>query len=222
MHQPLETEERLLRAAKELWHEGGFTAITTRGVALRAGVNEVTLFRHFGSKDALIGAVVDHVTEAIDLRALVRGQPGQGLEEDLRDRALVYLEHALPVADVLLLSLVTAARDKKTHPWHAAFATRVREALTVHLTALADAGRVPPGPFEDIARHFYGSLFAHVLTAHVREPEPAEVVAASIARTYALAILGRPGPAEGPSHEPPAAPEETPLGEGEDSRVEHP
>ncbi len=46
--------ERILRAATELYAETGFRGTTTRQIAQRAGVNEVTLFRHFGSKTALL------------------------------------------------------------------------------------------------------------------------------------------------------------------------
>ncbi len=219
MQQPLDTEERLLQAAKELWRESGMAGVTTRGVALRAGVNEVTLFRHFGSKDALLGAMVDHVTDALDVRALVFDKPGRGLEEDLRERALAYLEYALPVADVLLLSLFTAARHQKVHPWHAALGTRVREALAAHLTVLADGGSIPPGPFDDMARHFYGSLLSHVLTVHVAPPESADAIASSIARTYARAITGG---SDGPGRHSGAPVGVSDSQEGEDGRVEHP
>lgn len=46
--------EKILHAATELYAETGFRGTTTRHIAQRAGVNEVTLFRHFGSKTALL------------------------------------------------------------------------------------------------------------------------------------------------------------------------
>jgi len=45
---------QLLEAAARLYAEAGYRGATTRRIAGEAGVNEVTLFRHFGSKDALI------------------------------------------------------------------------------------------------------------------------------------------------------------------------
>ncbi|MGI8817612.1 MAG: TetR/AcrR family transcriptional regulator [Gemmatimonadales bacterium] len=45
---------QLLDAAARLYAETGYRGATTRRIAGEAGVNEVTLFRHFGSKDALI------------------------------------------------------------------------------------------------------------------------------------------------------------------------
>ena len=49
-----DTRDRLLEVTARLFAEAGYLGTTTRRVAQEAGVNEVTLFRHFGSKDALI------------------------------------------------------------------------------------------------------------------------------------------------------------------------
>ena len=50
--------EKLIEAAARVYGEFGFRGATTRRIAEEAGVNEVTIFRHFGSKDALIQEVI--------------------------------------------------------------------------------------------------------------------------------------------------------------------
>ena len=50
----MELRERILSAAAQLYSETGFRGATTRRIAERAGVNEVTLFRQFGSKTHLL------------------------------------------------------------------------------------------------------------------------------------------------------------------------
>lgn len=62
----METRQRILQAALEAYGQRGFRGATTRCIASLAGVNEVTIFRHFGSKQALL-------TEA--LRDQSRGAP---------------------------------------------------------------------------------------------------------------------------------------------------
>jgi AcrR family transcriptional regulator len=52
------TRQRLLDAAARVFAREGLTGATTRAIADEAGVNEVTLFRHFQSKDRLIAAVI--------------------------------------------------------------------------------------------------------------------------------------------------------------------
>src|SRR3954469_3005869 len=54
---------KILSAAQRVYAEHGFRGATTRRIAEAAGVNEVTLFRHFGSKQALIEAVVQACAE---------------------------------------------------------------------------------------------------------------------------------------------------------------
>jgi len=50
----MDTRAELLRAAATVFSQHGFRGSTTRRIADAAGVNEVTLFRYFKSKDALL------------------------------------------------------------------------------------------------------------------------------------------------------------------------
>lgn len=58
------TRQHLLDAAARVYAEVGFRGATTRRIAEEAGVNEVTLFRLFGSKSALIDEAVRARTAA--------------------------------------------------------------------------------------------------------------------------------------------------------------
>jgi AcrR family transcriptional regulator len=53
------SRERILEAAHRVYAKHGFRGATTRLIAIEAGVNEVTLFRTFGSKSALLEAVLE-------------------------------------------------------------------------------------------------------------------------------------------------------------------
>lgn len=50
----MDVRDRLLCAALRVFEEAGSRGATTRRIAAEAGVNEITLFRHFGSKAALL------------------------------------------------------------------------------------------------------------------------------------------------------------------------
>jgi AcrR family transcriptional regulator len=54
----MEIRERILEAAAAVFAEVGFRGATTRRIATEAEVNEVTLFRHFGSKERLLGEAI--------------------------------------------------------------------------------------------------------------------------------------------------------------------
>lgn len=74
------TAEALVNATLEVVAELGLKGATTRLIAQRAGVNEVTLFRRYGNKTALIKAAV--LSRASALRQQGVQYTGH-LEEDL-------------------------------------------------------------------------------------------------------------------------------------------
>lgn len=61
----MDIRDRILQAAKTVYAQHGFRGATTRLIAIEAGVNEVTLFRTFGSKAALFEALMQaHVAKS--------------------------------------------------------------------------------------------------------------------------------------------------------------
>ncbi len=54
----MDTRDQILAAATTVFSQHGFRGSTTRRIADAAGVNEVTIFRYFGSKDALLEEAV--------------------------------------------------------------------------------------------------------------------------------------------------------------------
>jgi len=69
------TSKKIMRVALKLFSEKGYYSTTTKEVAKEAEVNELTIFRHFGSKANLfqlttehyvIDAKVDHILDEID------------------------------------------------------------------------------------------------------------------------------------------------------------
>jgi TetR/AcrR family transcriptional regulator, regulator of cefoperazone and chloramphenicol sensitivity len=58
-----DTRADLIDAALDLFGQDGFAAVSTRALADRAGANLAAIQYHFGGKDALYRAVIDHVIE---------------------------------------------------------------------------------------------------------------------------------------------------------------
>jgi len=83
------SSERLLAAALEMFSRHG-AAATTREIADAAGVNEVTLFRLFESKDQLLAAVVREVVRAQAEALDAVGLDDFDLRRDLTAIAEVY------------------------------------------------------------------------------------------------------------------------------------
>jgi len=63
-----DTRTALIEAALDLFGRDGFAAVGTRSLAERAGANLAAIQYHFGGKDALYRAVIDHVIGIFGLR----------------------------------------------------------------------------------------------------------------------------------------------------------
>lgn len=83
-----EVSAAVLAAAAELFAERGPSATSIRDVAARAKVNHGLVHRHFGSKEKLVGAVLDHL--AAELNTLLdAGAPEADIDRALDRQARV-------------------------------------------------------------------------------------------------------------------------------------
>jgi AcrR family transcriptional regulator len=78
-----QTQEKILNAALRLFSQKGFLGATTRGIAREARVAEVTLFRHFPTKEALFKEVIRRYSFLPALRGILPGLEEAGYEEAL-------------------------------------------------------------------------------------------------------------------------------------------
>jgi len=62
---------RILQVALELFSSNGYGGTRTREIAQRAEITEVTLFRHFRSKEALFEATILHYLPCPDFKVLI-------------------------------------------------------------------------------------------------------------------------------------------------------
>lgn len=107
-----ETRASLIAAATEIFAKAGLAGATTREIARVAGVNEVTLFRHFQNKEQLLATVIEQV---IALQAEALGNQDewtQDLYTDLSHYAWLY-NQMLEEHEALIRTFIGEA---KRHP----------------------------------------------------------------------------------------------------------
>jgi len=73
-----DTRERLLEAAGDVFSESGFRAATVRDIVARAGANLAAVNYHFGDKEGLYAAVLQHFAK----ESIAKYPPGSGLRRD--------------------------------------------------------------------------------------------------------------------------------------------
>jgi AcrR family transcriptional regulator len=156
-----ETRNRLFAATRQLLAKKGRRGTTTREIAEIAGVNEATLFRHFGNKDALIEACVLHFCPAGDLQEFLPRLSGN-IEQDLRAIAHFMTERMESLRDLILATFVeedqwSAAGDAA---WRAP--AMIKQVVTDYMAAQVERGELEGDPFL-MARLFMGTIFAYVV-----------------------------------------------------------
>jgi len=122
------SRERILEAAARVYSKHGFRGATTRLIAAEAGVNEVTLFRTFGSKGALLDAVLEENDTGDDVSPLP--DPPVDPQRELTDWVSTHLErirHLRPM-------LIHAISEYEERPEVADFACRGRVDVHHHVT----------------------------------------------------------------------------------------
>lgn len=80
LDEPDPTRAALLRSGLELLAEKGYRGATTREIARRAGLSEVTLFRHYKNKQALLSEAINRISPPVNQALFV---PKGDLEADL-------------------------------------------------------------------------------------------------------------------------------------------
>jgi len=59
----MSTEDKILRASLKLFSKYGYSEVTTKKIADESGVNEVTIFRKFGSKSNLFQQIITNYSK---------------------------------------------------------------------------------------------------------------------------------------------------------------
>ena len=133
------SRERILEAAARVYAKHGFRGATTRLIAAEAGVNEVTLFRTFGSKGALLEAVLEVNDHGDDVNPL----PDPPVDPEAELTTWVG-EHLRRVRDMRPM-LIHAISELDERPEVAEFACRGRAEVHVildqYVAALQRNGR---------------------------------------------------------------------------------
>ena len=159
---PEETRTRILSAAREVFAEKGSRGTTTREVADRAGVNEATLFRHFGTKVALIQAMLDHYSAPPEGFQAFIGSLGGSLDEQMRAMGRVALENIRKKQDLIRVSMAEESSnpDGCTLAWRGP--TSAQSVLADYMQTRVDAGELQGDPGR-LARLFMSLFFAYVM-----------------------------------------------------------
>lgn len=171
-----DTRQRILDAALKLFGEIGYTRATTRAIAERAGVNEVTLFRHFGNKQNLLAACVAAGNQT-GFAATFRDQLTGDYAADIRTMARLEMADTAANFEILRLLLCDAQSVPELRESLAAGASGNLELIADYFREQIAAGVIRADLDPLVLANAFDSLFSsYVLFANLMGSASAPVI----------------------------------------------
>lgn len=111
----LQPKERIIEASVSLFIRKGYKGTTTKTIAQEAGVNELTVFRHFGTKEGILRAIIedryDYLTRSIEA---VKHELEYDINKDFPRLSKLYNEKLAESFGLVVLFLNDDELDEET------------------------------------------------------------------------------------------------------------
>ena len=183
------SRERILEAAARVYAKHGFRGATTRLIAIEAGVNEVTLFRTFGSKGVLLEAVLEHHQKGNALPPLP-AEP-KNPEQEVTEWVQTNLERIREMRPLLVHTMGEIEERPEAAKFACCGRTQVHDTITGYVQRLQARGMADPDADVDAAAVMLtGTVMSDAIARHF-VPEvypPIEEAAARYSRCFLLTV----------------------------------
>lgn len=162
------TRERILDAALELFGARGFAATTTKAIARKAGVNEVTVFRVFGTKQGVYAAMLAERSLVPSIMRSVEFDLSSPLEEMMVKNVSTVLGMLKANRHMFMVMLNDVWRQPRARKMLGEVPLqRAIDFLASNLKRQMDAGRLRRMEPELAARAMIGMVQAYFLTNYL-------------------------------------------------------
>ena len=158
-----DTRARILAAAREVVALKGTRGTTTREVAERAGVNEATLFRHFGTKQNLLAEMRSCFSGNTAIEQMVASPTGD-LRHDLRELGRVLFAHLQDKADLIRVSIAEEQLDPEAAKMSWKQPQCMHDLIVTLVERYTATGELH-GDASWLTKFFMGMFFAQVIGA---------------------------------------------------------
>ncbi|MCL5062443.1 MAG: TetR/AcrR family transcriptional regulator [Nitrospiraceae bacterium] len=156
------TKDKILETALKLFSQKGYLGATTKEIAKEAGIAEVTLFRHFPSKEKLFENVISTYSFLPALKDLLPEVEGMSYEKALNVIAKRFLETLSSRKDLIQIMHSEMHRyPEKIHMIHNSIIDNVIKTLASYFEKLKTKGLLKGFNSELGARAFLGMFFSY-------------------------------------------------------------
>ncbi|MBO1581735.1 TetR/AcrR family transcriptional regulator [Bacillus sp. XF8] len=158
------TAEKIIQAAIELIKERGYKAATTKEIAMRAGVNEVTIFRNFKNKKGIIEAAVYDFSYVPHLKQFLQTEIVWDLETDLKNLARHYHQFLNEVKDIIAIGIRETGEFPELDDEIAKIPKGLKEELMIYFEKMQQKGKIIDTNIEAQVMNFIWINFGYFLS----------------------------------------------------------
>ncbi len=162
--------EKIIESATKSFVHNGYTRSTTRQIAEDAGVTEITLFRHFGSKEKLFECVIDRFYQSIpDLTTLFSEQLSGSIDEDLVTISKILLSILVERREGLIMALNEANHFSNAKEIFIKIPTKLHSYLQAYFQEKIEEETFLPNDPIMLSRIFWGLILSYTITMPIAE-----------------------------------------------------
>lgn len=138
------TRIRIMKEALRLFSKQGYYQTTTKQISLEAEVNEITLFRHFGTKEKLFQETTSYYVEEINIKTEIGRLIRQDFEESILEIARDYLDFCFK--NKKLYKIQMRLPDEMTDFVRLKLSRGFKKELEEYFTRLVEADQINGNP----------------------------------------------------------------------------
>jgi len=190
------TKQKLSEAAIELFSNEGYDAVTTKKIAELAGVSEMTLFRHFGTKSNLFQEAYDAYLYQPNFESLFENGLKGNLEKDLLRIGHVYLDVFNMNKSLILMEIKSKSLENGERPPLTKGPRIFKDHMIEYFDQLKIDGLIEADDSELLAVSFISNIMGHFFREAISKNAITEITAVDgmdySIRQFAKSILKTP------------------------------
>ncbi|MGE7825576.1 TetR/AcrR family transcriptional regulator [Paenibacillus sp. NPDC093718] len=179
------TADKILSSTIDLMSEKGYKAVTIKEIAASASVSEMTVFRTFGSKKAILDAIIDNYMFSVPIEETIQKNIKYELEQDLLMISELYHNVLGRNKKIYLISIMERKTMPEIHQSLHNKALKFLSIVTEYFRVMQEKGKVIKGNPEahalTLMRFNYGKFISGLLLVGIAPGFPEDNLQDSIA-----------------------------------------
>jgi AcrR family transcriptional regulator len=158
-----DTRQKIIDAAADVFTKNGYARTTTKSIAKAAGVSEVTLFRHFETKENLMSEAMEAYGSPFLVRT-IEGRLTGDYREDIRLMGRFFMKAVLERSGAILFAIGESRHFPGMRKLFSKMPEQLWQMLARYLQKKMDEGVVRKLHPSAAAQAFFGMFFAYAVS----------------------------------------------------------